>query len=174
LQVLFGSCAWVARRPDRHFSRRRSRSTRALRSLLTSRRAWEGATITPSVGVEFDTAQNPGDPNANHVGLLTNGDVTNHVDYATPPFRLNDGVARNVWIEYEATSHLLEVYMTDGPIHPNMPLLSSSSLDFGTILGSDVYVGFTAATGGNVNDHDLLGETWVVPSVLSRCTRPPP
>jgi hypothetical protein len=129
--------------------------------------------ITPSVGVEFDTAQNPGDPNANHVALLANGDVTNHLAYATPSFRLNDGVIRNVWIEYEANSHLLEVYMTDGPTHPSMPLLSSSSLDFSTILGSDVYVGFTAANGGNLNDHDLVGEAWIVPSVLSKCALPP-
>jgi Legume lectin domain len=129
--------------------------------------------IVPSVGVEFDTAQNLGDPDANHVALLANGDVTNHLAYATPSFQLNDGVARNVWIEYAATSHLLEVYMADGPTHPSTPLLRSSSLDFSTILGNDVYVGFTAATGGNLNDHDLVGEAWIVPSVLSKCMQPP-
>ena len=67
--------------------------------------------ILPSVGVELDTAQNTGDPNANHVALLANGDVTMHHAYVTPSFRLNDGVARNVWIEYEATSHLLADWM---------------------------------------------------------------
>jgi hypothetical protein len=125
--------------------------------------------IAPSVEIEFDTFFNPTDPNGNHVALMAHGQDTVHIAYATPAFDLNDGVERNVWVDYDATQKLLEVYMSEGSEKPRVALLSHSGFDFGAELGSQTYVGFSAASGQSKNDHDLLGEAWFVTTQLPKC-----
>lgn len=127
-------------------------------------------TVTPSVEIEFDTFFNPAtDPDGNHVALMANGDDLVHIAHATPTFRLNDGVVRNVWIDYDASLKLLEVYMSDTATRPGFALLSHSGFDFAAALGSEVYLGFAAATGSAKNDHDVTGEAWFVVSPLPKC-----
>jgi len=126
--------------------------------------------VKPSVAIEFDTFFNPAsDPDGNHVALIANGDVLTHIASAMPTFDLNDGVVRNVWVDYDATQKLLEVYMSDGPTKPGSALLRDSGFDFATALGTSVYIGFSAASGSSKNDHDLLGEAWFVTSKLPKC-----
>src|SRR5262249_13324189 len=46
--------------------------------------------LLPSVAVELDTFHNDTDPIGQHVALLTGGDTTRHLAYATVPSSLND------------------------------------------------------------------------------------
>jgi hypothetical protein len=126
--------------------------------------------VAPSVEIEFDTFFNPvNDPNGNHVALMAHGQDTVHIAYATPSFDLNDGVQRNVWVDYDASQKLLEVYMSDASQKPSVALLSHSGFDYGAELGAQAYVGFSAASGMSKNDHDLFGEAWVVTTPLPKC-----
>jgi hypothetical protein len=126
--------------------------------------------VAPSVAIEFDTFFNPAtDPNGNHVALIAHGDELTHIAWATPSFDLNDGVVRNVWVDYEAGSKLLEVYMSDSATRPSAPLLTYTGFDFAAELGNQFYFGFSAASGSMKNDHDLLGEAWFVTSPLPMC-----
>ena len=80
--------------------------------------------VKPSVAIEFDTFFNPAsDPDGNHVALIANGDELTHLASAMPTFDLNDGVVRNVWVDYDATQKLVEVYMSTGPAKPGSLLL---------------------------------------------------
>jgi hypothetical protein len=126
--------------------------------------------VTPSVAIEFDTFFNPAtDPDGNHVALIAHGDELTHIAHAMPPFRINDGVLRNVWVDYDASRKLLEVYMSDAADRPASPLLSWTGFDFASALGNQVYIGFSAASGSMKNDHDLYGPAWFVTSSVPEC-----
>ena len=72
--------------------------------------AYEG--VSPSIAVEFDTFFNPAtDPQPNHVAFLAAGNPSIHIAHAAPPFLLNDGAVHYVWIDYDWTIDLLEVYL---------------------------------------------------------------
>jgi Legume lectin domain len=127
--------------------------------------------IKPSVVIEFDTIVNAenNDPDANHVALMVQGSNANHLAFASPAAPLNDGTLRQVWIDYDGTLDLLEVYLSDTPLHPSLPLLSHRGFDFGSELSSQVYVGLSAAVGEHYNDHALEGEAWFATSQLPKC-----
>ncbi len=115
--------------------------------------------ISPSVGVEFDTWHNSAnyDPDSNHVGIDVNGNV-NHGSGSpytlgvTP--RFDDGNIWSVWVDYDGTT--LEVRANQTGVRPAAVLLSRT-LDISAILGqSNAYVGFTAGTGADWGNHDIL------------------
>jgi len=117
----------------------------------------DGTAITDSLAIEFDTYQGPGDPNANHVGLLINGDVVTHLDAASPAFDLNDSQSITAWIDYDGASNLLEVYVSNTANKPGAALISEN-FDLTAVLGGSAYAGFTGATGGLVNNQEI--ESW--------------
>ncbi|MFY9527527.1 MAG: L-type lectin-domain containing protein [Candidatus Acidiferrales bacterium] len=136
-----------------------------------------GTGITDSLAVEFDTFQNTGDPNANHVAVQSCGTGANSSDETalfgdseTPcnlgtnselPITLADGNVHTVVINYDPTSSdacdggpALKVYL-DG----NTPVLRAcvnvaTRLSLGT--GGTAWVGFTGATGADDEDNDIL------------------
>lgn len=117
------------------------------------------AGISPSVGVEFDTWQNPynNDPGSNHLGIDVNGNVNhgtgspNTLPVAT---RFDDGNIWYAWIDYNGTN--LEVRANQTGIRPDSYMLSRA-LSISTILGTDTaYVGFTSGTGADWGNHDIL------------------
>jgi hypothetical protein len=126
-------------------------------------------TVAPSVAIEIDTYSNVTDPPGQHIGLITAGDTKQHIASASPGFELNDGVVRYLWVDYDASLDLLEAYLSDRDEQPTMPLLTHTGFDFGGALGSEVYAGFSGATGGSRNHHDVLGQAWVVTSPLPKC-----
>ena len=103
--------------------------------------------ITPSVAVEFDTFLNGEftDPNDNHVGVNFNGNMTS-VATETAPFQLNNGELYHAWVDYDGTKDLLEVRLDTSAQRP-IKAVFTRTLDLPAIIGPDVYVGFTAATG---------------------------
>jgi len=116
-----------------------------------------GLAISDSLAIEFDTYRGPGDPNANHVGLIINGDVSTHLDFASAGFDLNGGASITAWIEYHGTSDLLEVFVSDTGTKSGQALLSEN-IDMASILGARAYAGFTGGTGARVNVQDI--ESW--------------
>ncbi len=120
--------------------------------------------INNSVGIEFDTWQNPSDPSASHVGIDVNGSVT-HSDAGMGPTaditgpEIDDGDRWWSWVRYNGTTldvFLLQSEDTVEPSLPSSPLLSFP-IDLNTTLGgSDLaFVGFTSGTGSAWGNHDI-------------------
>ena len=69
--------------------------------------------INKSLGIEFDTFQNSsGDINGNHVGVDLNGDI-NSVIAQPVTNRLNNGNIWNAWVDYNGSTDVLEVRVSE-------------------------------------------------------------
>jgi hypothetical protein len=108
-----------------------------------------------SVAVEFDTFVNEGhaDPEYHHVGVNLHGDAKS-VALGKSPFVLNNGTTYHVWIDFDGKKKTLEVRLGDSAARPSAALISHS-LDVAAITGSDVYVGFSGATGNCNEQHEI-------------------
>lgn len=143
--------------------------------------------IAPSLAVEFDIFFNVGDPPTDHVGIVTEGNTTSHLQCANfggptapcatgLPFPLYGGPVYG-WVEYEAGTQHLKVYVSQTATKPAAPVLDSPvSL---APLGSVAYAGFTGATGAHNSVHDLLSWDFNPPQppvapVTTPGTTPPP
>lgn len=119
--------------------------------------------ITPSFAVKYDTYQNAnlGDPSNNYIGLAVNGDVNNQAGWYTSnlnSIKLSDGEDLYSWIDYDGTTQNVKVYLNNTTTRPATPVLSANGIDLDTIFKGKpgVYAGFTAATGGSMETHDIL------------------
>jgi hypothetical protein len=120
--------------------------------------------IAPSVAVEFDSFHNDGDPTGNHVAILTEGNVLTHLSCANEggpsapcaaglPFPIY-GAPVVGWVEFDAATQHLRVYLSQSATKPATPLLDQQvSL---APIGTSAYAGFTAATGAHNSIHDVL------------------
>ena len=69
--------------------------------------------INKSLGIEFDTFYNSsGDINGNHVGVDLNGDI-NSVIAQPVTNRLNNGNIWNAWVDYNGSTDVLEVRVSE-------------------------------------------------------------
>jgi hypothetical protein len=125
--------------------------------------------LAPSVAVELDTFDNHHDPDGNHIGLLADGDVDDELATHTPDFTLNDGMLRYMWIDFDGGTDQVEVYVSESTTRPDTPVLEYAGIDLAERLGSQMYMGWSAATGTFVNDHDVVGPAWLVVSPLPKC-----
>lgn len=114
------------------------------------------ASILNSIAIEFDTYDNgAGDINNNHLSILSNGNVNTSLAQDSAPFDLNSGNVLNAWIAYNGTTDVLQVYLSDTSTQPVDAVLSTT-VDLAGALGNQAFIGFTAGTGGLVNDQDIL------------------
>lgn len=119
--------------------------------------------ITPSVGIEFDTYQNSGDSDGNHIGINLNGSTGESVAYHNVPTSLNNGNIWHTWIDYDGTTDLMEVRLSETSLMPTDAQLFYL-IDLPSILDTtNVFVGFTSATGDSYGNHDIL--SWQFTSV---------
>ncbi|MCP5532074.1 MAG: DUF1929 domain-containing protein [Akkermansiaceae bacterium] len=114
--------------------------------------------IGSSLAVEFDSYAGGGDPNANHIGVLTNGNVTTHLATHSPGFDMEDGAGHTAWVEYDGPANTLRVYLSEAvtQVRPATPVITLGAVDLAALAGRQAWFGFTAATGGSVNAHEIL------------------
>jgi hypothetical protein len=114
--------------------------------------------ITRRLAVFFDTFENKWDPNGNYLAVCTNGATAEArwpprcSAYSQQlPMNLKDGRPHTARITYDPPR--LAVYL-DGAEAP----IRTAAVDLASILGGDgtAWVGFTAATGGGFENHDVL------------------
>jgi len=112
--------------------------------------------IPNSVGVEFDTWNNGSyysDFNSNHVGFDTGGNIASLFTAPVSP-DFDDGNLWYAWIDYNGTT--LEVRTNQSGIRPVGALLSQA-IDIESAIGSNTaYIGFTAGTGADYANHDII------------------
>ncbi len=118
--------------------------------------------ISPSIAVEFDTYNNGENGGDNHVAIVEDGLTYNaHTNYAVPSFTLDGGTVGHVWVDYNGTTDLLEVRLSTTTTRPATALVSATKDLASKFANNNVYVGFTAATGGSASNHyiqDLMFE----------------
>lgn len=107
-----------------------------------------------SVAIEIDTYQNSYDPDANHISVLADGNMSAQASYS-PRTALASQNWRTVWVDYDATTKLLSVRLRflASDIRPANPVLTQS-IDLAAALGSErLFLGLTSASGGISNPY---------------------
>ena len=115
-----------------------------------------------SVAVEIDNAQGTGDPNANHLGILTNGVVTSHRATNTPAWDLENELSHTLWVDYDGPANQLRVYAAQGDVavRPPSPALTAAIDLPALVVDGQAWLGFSGGTGSTANNHDI--ESWSV------------
>lgn len=110
----------------------------------------DGKQANRIVAIEFDTEKQDYDPNDNHIGLNINSvNSTATVSLDDYNIELSPEVPTNyrVWVHYNGTSKVMEVYMVqDGQPKPEKPLLSRT-INLKEYVNQKSYFGFAASTG---------------------------
>lgn len=110
--------------------------------------------LANSVGVKFDTYQNTGDLSSNFLAVVTGGNI-NGVSSVASPYNLKSGSTLYAFIDYNGVTDNLQVRLSNTTSRPDAALISYT-VDVPALLGSsNAYVGFTAATGGSYENHDV-------------------
>jgi len=125
-----------------------------------------------SVGIELDTWYNPefGDQNGNHIGIDINGAI-NSVQQVAYPTLLNDGNTRYCWVDFNGVNKTLEVRVADSTTRPATAQMTRI-IDLAAVLGTqDVFVGFSAATGGSMQNHIIT--SWEFTNIFAPIVTPP-
>lgn len=110
--------------------------------------------IQTSLAIEFDTYKNAWDSSGNEVAVLRDGNIASHLAKVSPAIDLNGGQLLTTWIDYNGDNNQLAVYLSNSGVKPGSALLSYT-VDLPTIVGNQMYVGFTAGTGGLTNNQDI-------------------
>lgn len=118
--------------------------------------AYEG--ISQSLAIELDTYLGGSDPNGNHIGVLTNGVVSSHLATYNSPFDLENGSSHTLWAEYDGVTNTLRVYLAQGVVttRPATAVITLANVDLPQLLGPNAWIGFSGATGGSSNTHEVL------------------
>ena len=135
------------------------------------------AGINPSFAVEYDTYQNGGEPSNDHVALMINGDTNNHSAWgvsAVDVGDIEDGQWRKTKVYWDSALDKVSVWLdrnADGDLDDAGEVLFDAVLaNIEANFSSEVYWGFTAATGGAVNVQQVRNITY---TGVARVNTPP-
>jgi len=129
--------------------------------------------LTNSLAVELDNRQNTGDPNANHLGIMLNGNRQSHLATYTPGWDLENEASHTLWVEYDGLSNQLRVFAAQGVVtnRPASPVMTAT-VDLPVVLGGRPgWFGFTAASGTQQNNYDV--ENWSLTANALSLLAPP-
>lgn len=116
----------------------------------------DGST-TNQIAIEFDTFKNERDPNDNHVGIDTNGIISNATaDFGRNGIDLKSGRPIRVRIHYDGWSKTLQIYAAyaDRPIRYSIIL--NHTIELSSTVPRSAYLGFSAATGNSFEIQRVL------------------
>lgn len=127
--------------------------------------------IPNSLAVEFDTFNNltPDEPNSNHIAVYSGGTGPNDSLNAAFQLGVNGNLASQLRQDTPHTARLLynpgnlQVFLDGAPVL-NLNVNLSTLLNLGP--GGTAFVGFTAGTGGQTDNHDILSWTFVQPQAV--------
>jgi hypothetical protein len=111
-----------------------------------------------SIAIEYDTYNN-GEINNNHIALDINGVLHGSTNVVSSPVDLADKTMKYNWIDYNGATQILEVRISNTLVRPTLATLTVSNLNLASnfLNNTDVYFGFTAATGGATEEHAVYG-----------------
>ncbi|XP_024522175.1 probable L-type lectin-domain containing receptor kinase S.7 [Selaginella moellendorffii] len=115
-------------------------------------------TTQHSLAVEFDTFLNVEfmDPNDNHVGVDVDSMVSlEFADAGSERVELKSGRPITAWIQYDSGRQEMEVSLSYNAEQMPQKRLLSLSVNLYAVLDEYMFVGFSAATGGNIELHSL-------------------
>ena len=117
------------------------------------------ASGNPSVAVEFDTYFNGTDPDGNHIGVDVGGvsDGQAIISIVTKPIAtpFDDGTIKFAWIDYQAGTGQLDVYLATDSVKPGSPELSTT-VDIAAEVGDTGFFGFTGGGGTAWADQSIV------------------
>ena len=108
--------------------------------------------IENSIAVEFDTVRNTWDTASREISVLKGGDVRTPLSTAASPYTLNDSREYYAWVDYNAASDKLAVFISDTPTKPEFAT-TVATVELENEVGSQAYIGFTAASFNRPNQH---------------------
>ncbi len=120
--------------------------------------------VVNGVSVEFDTwvngqAEGANDPGSvDHIGIDINGSLSSvALSVLGPHGTLSDGSIWSAWIDYDATTKVLEVRASNNGSRPVSPTVSSV-VDIASLTGPVAYAGFTGSGGfpGISGEHRIV------------------
>lgn len=119
--------------------------------------------IQNSVGIEFDTWNNGtgyyNDPDGNHVGINLDGGFNGPTTSVTP--RMNNAVDWFAWIDYNGTTNLIEVRLSQTNVRPNAATVTRTANLLDVLGQTNAFVGFTSGTGAAGGFHDIVNWEFV-------------
>jgi len=133
------------------------------------------AGVSPSLAVEFDIFPDMGDPGypvlkagEDHVGITENGDPFTYLACATvdvpPDAPCTTSLPAGIpiygapvygWVDYNATSTQLSVFVSATATKPAAPTLTTT-VNLAGLLGASTWAGFSSATGTFYAEQDVL------------------
>lgn len=115
--------------------------------------------LANSVAIELDTWKNGFDKYNDEIAIVVNGNVQTPLSQAPSPINLNFGGVYYAWIDYNGTSDVLAVYISDTPEKPGLANVKAT-VQLDQVVGSQMYVGFSAADYDRPNRH-RIGSWWM-------------
>jgi hypothetical protein len=128
--------------------------------------------INNSMAVEFDTFDNDEPGGSNHVGIDINGSVNSVATTGLLSPDFDNGGYWYAWVDYDGSTNNLAVRWSQTNVRPGAAMLSATE-NLSAILGNtNVYVGFTAGTGGGWGQHNI--DSWNFVNEFEDQGAPPP